>query len=38
VASQRWRLAEVNRLLFLRELTHGGRFGADDGAAVTAPG
>ena len=32
VGSQRWRLAEVNRLLFLRELSKDGRFGSDDGA------
>ena len=32
VGAQRWRLAEVNRLLFLRELSQGGRFGSDDGA------
>jgi hypothetical protein len=32
IGSQRWRLIEVNRLLFLRELSQGGRFGSDDGA------
>ena len=32
IGSQHWRLAEVNRLLFLRELSAGGRFGSDDGA------
>ena len=32
VGSQHWRLTEVNRLLFLRELSQGGRFGSDDGA------
>jgi hypothetical protein len=32
VGSQQWRLTELNRLLFLRELSHGGRFGSDDGA------
>ena len=32
VGSQQWRLTELNRLLFLRELNHGGRFGSDDGA------
>ena len=32
IGSQRWRLTEVNRLLFLRELSQGGRFGSDDGA------
>ena len=34
VGSQRWRLVEVNRLLFLRQLNHGGRFGSDDGAEL----
>jgi hypothetical protein len=37
VGSQRWRLAEVNRLLFLRELSQAGRFGIDDGAERVAP-
>lgn len=32
VGSEGWRLTEVNRLLFLRELSQGGRFGSDDGA------
>lgn len=32
IGSQRWRLSEVNRLLFLRELSQTGRFGRDDGA------
>jgi hypothetical protein len=32
VGSQPWKLLEVNRLLFLRELQHSGRFGSDDGA------
>ena len=32
VGSQGWRLTEINRLLFLRELSQGGRFGSDDGA------
>jgi hypothetical protein len=31
VGTQHWKLAEVNRLLFLRELRDGGRFGGDDG-------
>lgn len=31
-----WRLADVDRLLFLRELCRTGRLGADDGL-VTAP-
>jgi len=31
VGSQRWKLGEVNRLLFLRELSQTGRFGGDDG-------
>jgi hypothetical protein len=31
VGTQHWKLAEVNRLLFLRELRDGGQFGGDDG-------
>jgi hypothetical protein len=37
VGSQRWRLNEINRLLFLRELSHAGRFGIDDGADRASP-
>ena len=36
-----WRLADVDRLLFLRELCRSGRIGADDGLQpmeVVAPG
>lgn len=36
VGSQRWRLDEINRLLFLRELSESGRFGALDGAGSPA--
>lgn len=36
VGSQRWRLPEVNRLLFLRELSQGGGFGSDDGSDLSA--
>ena len=36
VGSQRWKLAEVNRLLFLRELQLAGRFGREDGADTPA--
>jgi hypothetical protein len=36
VGSQRWKLGEVNRLLFLRELCQAGRFGLDDGAERAA--
>jgi hypothetical protein len=36
VGSQPWKLGEVNRLLFLRELRQGGRFGSDDGAEAPA--
>jgi hypothetical protein len=36
VGSQPWKLPEVNRLLFLRELQLSGRFGSDDGAATPA--
>jgi hypothetical protein len=36
VGAQRWKLVEVNRLLFLRELREAGRFGDDDGASPTA--
>ncbi|SRR6266540_1937970 len=32
VGSQAWRIDEVNRLLFLRELQLAGRFGFNDGA------
>ena len=32
VGAARWKLNEVNRLLFLRELQQTGRFGAEDGA------
>jgi len=32
VGTQRWKLPEVNRLLFLRELQQHGRFGEYDGA------
>ncbi len=32
VGTQHWKLPEVNRLLFLRELQHSGRFGSDDGS------
>jgi len=35
IGSQRWRLAEINRLLFLRELSEGGRFGSQDGSDNT---
>ena len=31
VGTQRWKLSEVNRLLFLRSLVRGGSFGAADG-------
>ncbi len=31
VGTQHWKLSEVNRLLFLRELQTGGRFGSSDG-------
>lgn len=34
VGTQHWKLAEVNRLLFLRELQRSGGFGDDDGAAA----
>ncbi len=36
IGAQRWRLPEVNRLLFLRELQQAGRFGQDDGADPAA--
>jgi len=36
VGAQRWKLLEVNRLLFLRELREAGRFGVDDGASPLA--
>ena len=32
VGTQHWRIGEVNRLLFLRDLQDRGRFGPDDGA------
>jgi hypothetical protein len=34
VGTQHWRIGEVNRLLFLRELQDRGRFGPDDGATA----
>jgi hypothetical protein len=34
-AGRPWRLADIDRLLFLRELCRTGRVGADDGLAVT---
>ena len=34
VGSQHWKLLEVNRLLFLRELREAGRFGSDDGLST----
>ena len=34
VRTQHWRLPEVNRLLFLRELQVSGRFGGDDGHSL----
>jgi hypothetical protein len=37
IGSQHWKIAEVNRLLFLRGLQQAGRFGLDDGAEP-APG
>jgi hypothetical protein len=36
VGSQPWKLNEVNRLLFLRELQAAGRFGFHDGATEAA--
>jgi hypothetical protein len=36
VETQPWKLDEVNRLLFLRELQDAGRFGFHDGAAEAA--
>lgn len=33
-----WRLADVDRLIFLRELCRTGRLGADDGLATTPAG
>jgi hypothetical protein len=36
VGSQPWKLDEVNRILFLRELQGTGRFGIDDGAEPTS--
>jgi hypothetical protein len=32
VGTQQWKIGEVNRLLFLRELQSKGRFGPEDGA------
>jgi hypothetical protein len=32
VGTQQWKIGEVNRLLFLRELQGKGRFGPEDGA------
>lgn len=37
VGEQRWTLAEVNRLLFLRELTRVGRIGGPQDMANTGP-
>ena len=34
IGTQHWKLPEVNRLLFLRGLQQGGRFGHDDGDEV----
>jgi hypothetical protein len=36
VGSQPWKLGEINRLLFLRELQADGRFGFNDGATEPA--
>jgi hypothetical protein len=36
IGSQPWKLDEVNRILFLRELQGAGRFGIDDGAEPAA--
>ena len=36
VGSQPWKLGEINRLLFLRELQADGRFGLNDGATEPA--
>jgi hypothetical protein len=36
VESQPWKLDEVNRLLFLRELQAGGQFGFHDGETEAA--
>jgi hypothetical protein len=36
VGSQPWKLVEVNRLLFLRELQVAGRFGLNDGTTEAA--
>ncbi len=33
-AGRPWRLADIDRLLFLRELCRSGRLGADDGLAA----
>ncbi|MFP5343795.1 MAG: hypothetical protein ACLGIJ_12890 [Candidatus Limnocylindria bacterium] len=33
VGEVHWSLRQVNRLLFLRELARGGRFGRDDGGS-----
>lgn len=35
VADGHWTIAEINRLLFLRELNRSGRFGESDGAEPT---
>lgn len=34
VGDQHWRIGEINRLLFLRELQQTGRFGPRDGATA----
>ncbi len=36
VGPQSWKLTEVNRILFLRELARAGRFGEADGTASAA--
>lgn len=36
VGEVHWSLRQVNRLLFLRELARGGRFGHDDGGSPRA--
>ena len=35
VGEAHWSIAEVNRLLFLRELNRTGKFGSEDGSAPT---
>jgi hypothetical protein len=35
VGEAHWSIAEVNRLLFLRELNRTGRFGSEDGSTPT---